>query len=146
MYCAKHRIVGHPICARVRAQLQRGQGTSHASFYVWRCSGISYNKWVVVSATSLLQFHFFQNYIFLKIFILKISRDCGHHYQACKKMRIMYAWAKNAPPTTLPKDVGFRIGPESNIKNLVLQVHYAHPLPVGSTDKSGYRLHYSSEE
>ncbi|ODN03814.1 Peptidyl-glycine alpha-amidating monooxygenase B [Orchesella cincta] len=72
--------------------------------------------------------------------------DCGHHYQACKSMRIIYAWAKNAPPTVLPKDVGFRIGAESNIKYLVLQVHYAHPLPVGSTDRSGFSLHVNSEE
>ncbi|CAG7657333.1 unnamed protein product [Allacma fusca] len=72
--------------------------------------------------------------------------DCGHHYQACSSMRIIYAWAKNAPPTELPPDVGLRIGPESNIKNIVLQVHYAHPLPEGTTDHSGFKLHVSQEE
>ena len=61
-------------------------------------------------------------------------------------MRIVYAWAKNAPPTVLPKDVGLRIGAESNIKFLVLQVHYAHSMPEGSQDTSGFRIHISPEE
>jgi hypothetical protein len=61
-------------------------------------------------------------------------------------MRIIYAWAKNAAPTVLPKDVGFRIGPESGIKNLILQVHYAHPLPEGTKDTSGFKIHVTSEE
>jgi len=61
-------------------------------------------------------------------------------------MRIIYAWAKNAPPTVLPKDVGFRIGVESNIKNLVLQVHYAHPLPEGTQDHSGFKVFVTPEE
>lgn len=61
-------------------------------------------------------------------------------------MRIIYAWAKNAAPTVLPKDVGFRIGPESNIKFMVLQVHYAHPMPEGTEDESGFRIHVANEE
>jgi hypothetical protein len=61
-------------------------------------------------------------------------------------MNIVYAWAKNAPPTILPKDVGFRIGPESNIKFMVLQVHYAHPMPEGTEDESGFRIHVANEE
>ncbi|XP_068103574.1 peptidyl-glycine alpha-amidating monooxygenase isoform X5 [Hyperolius riggenbachi] len=40
------------------------------------------------------------------------------------KPSIMYAWAKNAPPTKLPKGVGFNIGRDSGIKYFVLQVHY----------------------
>ncbi|KAM8961204.1 peptidyl-glycine alpha-amidating monooxygenase isoform 2-T2 [Pelodytes ibericus] len=40
------------------------------------------------------------------------------------KSSIMYAWARNAPPTKLPKGVGFRVGGESGIKYFVLQVHY----------------------
>lgn len=61
-------------------------------------------------------------------------------------MRIVYAWAKNAAPTVLPNDVAFRIGPEAGIKNLVLQVHYAHPLPEGTQDTSGFRVHITPEE
>jgi len=61
-------------------------------------------------------------------------------------MRIIYAWAKNAPPTILPTDTGFRIGPESNISYLVLQVHYAHPLPAGTQDESGFKVFVSNQE
>ena len=38
----------------------------------------------------------------------------------------MFAWAKDAPPTSLPPDVGFKIDPKDGF--LVLQVHYAHRL------------------
>ena len=34
----------------------------------------------------------------------------------------MYAWAKNAPATKLPEDVGFKIGGNTGHKYLVLQV------------------------
>ena len=61
-------------------------------------------------------------------------------------MNIVYAWAKNAPPTILPNDVGFRIGAESNIRFLVLQVHYAHPMPETTKDESGFKVYASSEE
>jgi hypothetical protein len=61
-------------------------------------------------------------------------------------MRIIYAWAKNAPPTILPKNVGFRIGPESNISYLVFQVHYAHALPEGTQDESGFKVSVSNQE
>ncbi|RDD43780.1 Peptidyl-glycine alpha-amidating monooxygenase A [Trichoplax sp. H2] len=37
---------------------------------------------------------------------------------------IVYAWAKSAPALKLPKDVGFKIGRGTDIKYLVLQVHY----------------------
>ncbi|XP_070794860.1 peptidyl-glycine alpha-amidating monooxygenase isoform X3 [Pituophis catenifer annectens] len=37
---------------------------------------------------------------------------------------ILYAWARNAPPTRLPKGVGFKVGGETGSKYFVLQVHY----------------------
>uniref|UniRef100_A0A3B5MBW2 Uncharacterized protein n=1 Tax=Xiphophorus couchianus TaxID=32473 RepID=A0A3B5MBW2_9TELE len=37
---------------------------------------------------------------------------------------IMYAWARNAPPTKLPKDVGFKVGRNSGMSYFVLQIHY----------------------
>uniref|UniRef100_A0A6I8SS69 Peptidylglycine alpha-amidating monooxygenase n=1 Tax=Xenopus tropicalis TaxID=8364 RepID=A0A6I8SS69_XENTR len=40
------------------------------------------------------------------------------------KSSIMYAWAKNAPPTKLPEGVGFRVGGKSGNRYFVLQVHY----------------------
>uniref|UniRef100_A0A2I2ZVJ3 Peptidylglycine alpha-amidating monooxygenase n=1 Tax=Gorilla gorilla gorilla TaxID=9595 RepID=A0A2I2ZVJ3_GORGO len=52
------------------------------------------------------------------------------------KANILYAWARNAPPTRLPKGVGFRVGGETGSKYFVLQVHYGdisncpHPLPT----------------
>ncbi|XP_063820146.1 peptidyl-glycine alpha-amidating monooxygenase isoform X2 [Pseudophryne corroboree] len=49
--------------------------------------------------------------------------DCGAG-TCTDKSSIMYAWARNAPPTKLPKDVGFRVGGNTGIKYFVLQVHY----------------------
>ncbi|XP_073401914.1 peptidyl-glycine alpha-amidating monooxygenase isoform X3 [Dendrobates tinctorius] len=49
--------------------------------------------------------------------------DCGAG-PCTDKSSIMYAWARNAPPTKLPKDVGFKVGLHSGIKYFVLQVHY----------------------
>uniref|UniRef100_A0A2K5CAQ5 Peptidylglycine alpha-amidating monooxygenase n=1 Tax=Aotus nancymaae TaxID=37293 RepID=A0A2K5CAQ5_AOTNA len=52
------------------------------------------------------------------------------------KANILYAWARNAPPTRLPKGVGFRVGGATGSKYFVLQVHYGdisncpHPLPT----------------
>ncbi|CAL4061158.1 unnamed protein product, partial [Meganyctiphanes norvegica] len=65
--------------------------------------------------------------------------DCGHH-GVCQGGRIMYAWAKNAPATSLPPDVGFRIGGQTDIKYLTLQIHYANPIEEGQTDNSGLRM------
>jgi len=53
--------------------------------------------------------------------------DCLHHSMCRGGQSIMFAWAKNAPPTTLPPGVSFNINP-SQRKYLVLQIHYAHPL------------------
>ncbi|XP_054720127.1 peptidylglycine alpha-hydroxylating monooxygenase-like [Uloborus diversus] len=63
----------------------------------------------------------------------------------CSRMSIMYGWAKNAPPMELPKDVGFLIGGNSSIRYLVLQIHYARPLPDGVTDNSGLKLHLTTQ-
>lgn len=41
-------------------------------------------------------------------------------------LQIIYAWAKDAPKLELPEGVGFKVGKNSPIKYLVLQVHYAH--------------------
>ena len=37
---------------------------------------------------------------------------------------ILWAWAKNAPAFSLPKDIGFKVGDGTNVHYLVLQVHY----------------------
>lgn len=40
--------------------------------------------------------------------------------------QIIYAWARDAPKLELPDGVGFKVGKDSPIKYIVLQVHYAH--------------------
>ncbi|XP_066271867.1 peptidyl-glycine alpha-amidating monooxygenase-like [Branchiostoma lanceolatum] len=69
--------------------------------------------------------------------------DCGSMRDSCRDGgQIMYAWARDAPPTHIPQDVGFRIGGESGMDHLVLQVHYAHGFKDGADlDHSGLSLH-----
>uniref|UniRef100_A0A8C2X0S0 Peptidylglycine alpha-amidating monooxygenase n=1 Tax=Cyclopterus lumpus TaxID=8103 RepID=A0A8C2X0S0_CYCLU len=51
--------------------------------------------------------------------------DCGSVQGTCEdEASIMYAWARNAPPTRLPRDVGFKVGRNSGMSHLVLQIHY----------------------
>ncbi|KAF4107891.1 hypothetical protein G5714_010650 [Onychostoma macrolepis] len=51
--------------------------------------------------------------------------DCGRELGTCRdQTKIMYAWARNAPPTKLPKDVGFKVGGDTRINYFVLQIHY----------------------
>uniref|UniRef100_A0A672MXT3 Peptidylglycine alpha-amidating monooxygenase n=1 Tax=Sinocyclocheilus grahami TaxID=75366 RepID=A0A672MXT3_SINGR len=51
--------------------------------------------------------------------------DCGKELGTCRdQTKIMYAWARNAPPTKLPKDVGFKVGGDTRINYFVLQIHY----------------------
>lgn len=61
--------------------------------------------------------------------------DCGSVQGTCKdESAIMYAWARNAPPTKLPKDVGFKVGGHSDMSYFVLQMHYG--------DVSAFRDHH----
>ena len=53
--------------------------------------------------------------------------DCLHHSLCKGGQSIMFAWAKNAPATTLPAGVSFKVNPKER-RFLVLQVHYAHKL------------------
>jgi len=59
--------------------------------------------------------------------------------------QIIYAWARDAPTLRLPEGVGFKVGRNSPIKYIVLQVHYAvvDKFKDGSTDDSGVFLHYT---
>lgn len=61
--------------------------------------------------------------------------DCGSVQGTCEdEASIMYAWARNAPPTKLPKDVGFKVGRNSGMTHFVLQIHYG--------DVSAFRDHH----
>uniref|UniRef100_A0A3Q2CAI1 Peptidylglycine alpha-amidating monooxygenase n=1 Tax=Cyprinodon variegatus TaxID=28743 RepID=A0A3Q2CAI1_CYPVA len=52
-------------------------------------------------------------------------QDCGSVQGTCEDdSSIMYAWARNAPPTKLPKNVGFKVGRNSGTSYFVLQIHY----------------------
>ncbi|XP_074650133.1 putative peptidylglycine alpha-hydroxylating monooxygenase 1 isoform X3 [Tubulanus polymorphus] len=86
------------------------------------------------------------------------SWDCGEmHSGDGKTMRqgptcasgakIIYAWAMEAPNLQLPKDVGFKIGGDSKINWLVLQIHYkdVDRFVKGDTDNSGLELQLSPQ-
>ncbi|XP_013780664.1 peptidyl-glycine alpha-amidating monooxygenase-like [Limulus polyphemus] len=68
------------------------------------------------------------------------------HSNLCPGMSILYAWAKNAPTVILPSGVGFRVGADTTVKYLVLQMHYAHLLPSGIKDSSGIILHLTKSQ
>ncbi|KAL8606904.1 hypothetical protein ACOMHN_048700 [Nucella lapillus] len=58
--------------------------------------------------------------------------------------KIIYAWAMDAPSLTLPPDVAFKVGGNSGIKTLALQVHYKNVTtflpPLNKKDSSGLTL------
>ncbi|XP_075166835.1 peptidylglycine-alpha-hydroxylating monooxygenase [Haematobia irritans] len=61
--------------------------------------------------------------------------------------QILYAWARDAPKLELPEGVGFKVGSDSPIKYIVLQVHYASiaKFKDGSTDDSGVFIRYTEK-
>ncbi|XP_043402443.1 peptidyl-glycine alpha-amidating monooxygenase isoform X13 [Chelonia mydas] len=63
------------------------------------------------------------------------------------KSNILYAWARNAPPTRLPKGVGFKVGGETGSKYFVLQVHYGDVSAFRDKHKdcSGVTLHLTHQ-
>lgn len=71
--------------------------------------------------------------------------DPMEHHQPCKKgSQILYGWAMDAPDLTLPDGVGFRVGEDTRIKYLVLQVHYNElDMIPEDGDSSGILLHYT---
>lgn len=73
-------------------------------------------------------------------------RDCGHHGVCSGSSSIMFAWAKNAPPTSLPPSVGFKFGGKTLVKYVVMQIHYSHSLPEGEKDYSGMDLEITTEQ
>ncbi|XP_012944541.1 probable peptidylglycine alpha-hydroxylating monooxygenase 1 [Aplysia californica] len=65
--------------------------------------------------------------------------------QVCNEgSNILYAWAMDAPRLTLPPDVGFDVGQDTDIKYLVVQVHYKNVTkflaPQNGEDNSGLSL------
>jgi peptidylglycine monooxygenase len=66
------------------------------------------------------------------------------------KTTILFGWALDAPAIELPSQVGFKIGGDSGIDYLVLQVHYGNTAIFRSaqniTDDSGINLEIVSGE
>lgn len=68
------------------------------------------------------------------VLLLLSGRDCGEMHSSneefdqgpvCKDgSNIIYAWAMDAPELRLPNGVGFKVGNETTINWIVLQVHY----------------------
>uniref|UniRef100_A0A646QG22 peptidylglycine monooxygenase n=1 Tax=Hemiscolopendra marginata TaxID=943146 RepID=A0A646QG22_9MYRI len=69
----------------------------------------------------------------------KKGQVCGSGSQ------IVYAWAHNARQLELPADTGIKVGRDSAVKYLVLQVHYLDVTKFidGGTDNSGVILTYT---
>ena len=68
---------------------------------------------------------------------------CGPGSQS----QIIYAWAMDAPGLQLPEGVGFRVGGDTSIKYLVLQVHYASTDYIDAAgDDSGVILQYTEQQ
>ncbi|XP_059580966.1 peptidyl-glycine alpha-amidating monooxygenase isoform X6 [Alligator mississippiensis] len=64
------------------------------------------------------------------------------------KSNILYAWARNAPPTKLPSGVGFKVGGKTGSKYFVLQVHYGDISAFRDNHKdcSGVTLHLTHQK
>ena len=59
---------------------------------------------------------------------------------------VVYAWALDADGFELPDGSGFRIGLNSNINYLVLQMHYKEEFKSDFRDNSGLTLRITEEE
>lgn len=70
--------------------------------------------------------------------------ECQSH-GACKREQetVLYGWGRNAPKLVLPEGVGFSLGGDVGLKNLVLQVHYLSVRPP--EDHSGVTLTLKTE-
>lgn len=78
-----------------------------------------------------------------------VKEETGSPCGAGSSSQIIYAWARDAPKLELQDGVGFKVGLDSPIKYIVLQVHYANidKFKDGTTsDDSGIFLHYTLKQ
>jgi len=59
--------------------------------------------------------------------------------------RLIYAWALDAPAKTLPPGVGLRVGGDTDIQYLILQLHYKMVFPgtFAAWDAIKYLCHHT---
>jgi peptidylglycine monooxygenase len=55
---------------------------------------------------------------------------------------ILFAWGRNAPSLNLPQDVAFKIGSDTKIRYIVINIHY---LAKVNNDQSGLSLTFSDK-
>lgn len=73
--------------------------------------------------------------ISLKNFLTFLFRDC-EHTSICKgQPKIIYAWARNAPPFALPPNVGVPLGKNNGTNYVVLLMHYTNKFGGRNTTK-----------
>ena len=56
---------------------------------------------------------------------------------------ILFAWGRNAPALELPEDVAFKVGPKTNMKYIVVNIHY---LIKVNNDRSGLAITFSERQ
>lgn len=65
----------------------------------------------------------------------------------CKSGKVLfYAWARNAPKLDLPDGVGFKIGKDSDVRYILLQVHYVSSSEGEHGDRSGVNFYLTSDK
>ena len=71
----------------------------------------------------------------LFLFFFFYHRDCKTASPCLdgSEDKIIYAWALNASGLELPDEVGYKVGPQANIRSLVVQVH------IGKTEGESSR-------
>ncbi|XP_052101372.1 peptidylglycine alpha-hydroxylating monooxygenase-like isoform X1 [Mytilus californianus] len=72
----------------------------------------------------------------------------GHRLPICKHgpPRIIYAWALDGKPRSLPSGTGYRVGGTTGINYLLINLHYKDKLSPGQTDNSGYYLEMTHDK
>ncbi|KAG0418401.1 hypothetical protein HPB47_004866 [Ixodes persulcatus] len=100
---------------RVLNSGQRPNATKHVAHHIliYGCESPGYREWDTPRAV-------------WDCGEMATSHSMFHKGPTCRTgSQIIYAWAMDAPALKLPEGVGFKIGGNSGINYLVLQVHYA---------------------
>ncbi|XP_052796467.1 peptidylglycine alpha-hydroxylating monooxygenase-like [Mya arenaria] len=60
--------------------------------------------------------------------------------------QILWAWAMDAEGKAFPPDVGFRVGGDTGINHVVIQIHYTHASKPNETDTSGVTIQFTKNK